>query len=197
MLNIAIVLFIGLSPLLQAGQFTQGVASPSSLHAQGVASPSSLHETQVPIFPSELQVSQPTSTWLKCFLNFQNSFFIVVQDSSSSRFAHLLSICIQVFLGHPLSHPGVSRQPSLLFPLVFQVRYCLLELHAGLLRVWAIYSQHLWRMSSSTGCCFALLHNFLLEILSGQLHLIFLRQGLIKTCLFFMVVTVVLQVSAP
>ncbi|XP_052242634.1 xanthine dehydrogenase/oxidase-like [Dreissena polymorpha] len=46
----------------QAGQFTQGVASPSSLHAQGVASPFSLHETQVPIFPSELQLSEEFNT---------------------------------------------------------------------------------------------------------------------------------------
>ncbi|KAH3751334.1 hypothetical protein DPMN_185887 [Dreissena polymorpha] len=53
-------------------------------------------------------------------------------------------------------------------------------------------------MSSSTGCWFVLLHNISLEILSGQRILrIFLRQVLMKTCIFFMVVTVVLQVSAP
>ncbi|KAH3709353.1 hypothetical protein DPMN_068815 [Dreissena polymorpha] len=51
---------------------------------------------------------------------------------------------------------------------------------------------------SSTGFCFVLLHNSSLEILSGQRILrIFLRQVLMKTCIFFMVVTVVLQVSAP
>ncbi|KAH3887226.1 hypothetical protein DPMN_011242 [Dreissena polymorpha] len=50
-------------------------------------------------------------------------------------------------------------------------------------------------MSSSTGCWFVLLHNSSLKILSGQR--IFLRQVLMKTCIFFMVVTVVLQVSAP
>ncbi|KAH3716275.1 hypothetical protein DPMN_058994 [Dreissena polymorpha] len=44
--------------------------------------------------------------------------------------------------------------------------------------------------------CF--LHNTSLEILSGQRILrIFLRQVLIKTCIFFMVVTMALQVSAP
>ncbi|KAH3715089.1 hypothetical protein DPMN_057795 [Dreissena polymorpha] len=53
-------------------------------------------------------------------------------------------------------------------------------------------------MSSSTGCWFVLLHNSSFEILSGQRILrIFLRQVLMKTCIFFMVVTVVLQVSAP
>ncbi|KAH3716874.1 hypothetical protein DPMN_059645 [Dreissena polymorpha] len=53
-------------------------------------------------------------------------------------------------------------------------------------------------MSSSTGCWFVFLHNSSLEILSGQRILrIFLRQVLMKTCIFFMVVTVVLQVSAP
>ncbi|XP_039517805.1 uncharacterized protein LOC120471939 [Pimephales promelas] len=94
----------------------------------------------------------------------------------------------QLFLGLPL----------FLFPCGFQKRACLTMLDAGLRRVWPTHLQRLWRISSSIGCCPVRCHISMLLMVFGQRTLrIRLRQVLIKDCIFFVVATVVLQVSAP
>ncbi|KAH3781046.1 hypothetical protein DPMN_158871 [Dreissena polymorpha] len=102
---------------------------------------------------------------------------------------HLLSICNHVM------EPGVSRPPFLAFPLGVHVCDYLVVLDAALQKVWPFHRQDLNR---STGCCFVLPQNSSLEILSGQRILrTFLWHVLMKNCIFFMVVTVIHQVSAP
>ncbi|KAH3836351.1 hypothetical protein DPMN_109721 [Dreissena polymorpha] len=86
---------------------------------------------------------------------------------------------------HPDHALGVSSPPSL--PSDFGVPckrlHCRIECR---LAKGVAYSQPTsLKMSSSTGCCFVLLHNSSLNILD-----VFLMQLLIKTCIFFMVVTV-------
>ena len=89
-------------------------------------------------------------------------------------------------------------RPLFLLPCGFQESDSLVMFGLAFLRVWPIHLHRLWRISTSIGCWFVLRHSSWLLIISGQwISSIFLRQVLRKVCNFFVLATVVLQVSAP
>ena len=101
---------------------------------------------------------------------------------------------------HRLHFIRTSSFTYLLFllPCGFHESDSLVMFGLAFLRVWPIHLHRLWRISTSIGCWFVLRHSSWLLIISGQwIFSIFLRQVLRKVCNFFVLATVVLQVSAP
>lgn len=102
---------------------------------------------------------------------------------------------ISSLLDHAWSGLGL---PLFLFPWVFQNRAYLVMLEVGLRRVWPMYCQHLWRISSCTGyfpvCCHI---SKFLKLFGQWIQRIHLRQVLLNVWILFIVSTVSQQVSAP
>ncbi|VDP46928.1 unnamed protein product [Schistosoma curassoni] len=88
--------------------------------------------------------------------------------------------------------------PLLRFPSGFQVRVCLVMWFDYLPNVCPIYFCRLFLTSSSAGSWFLLSQIRLLLMISGQWMLSILRrQPFINTCIYSIMIEVVLQVSAP
>ena len=94
-------------------------------------------------------------------------------------------------------HEFLGR-PLFFFPWRFQDRACLVMLVEGFQRVWPIHLHRLIMISASAGLWLVLCHSFSLLMVIGQrIRKILHRHELIKVCTFFVVATVVLQVSEP
>ena len=124
----------------------------------------------------------------------------VLQLSLSWAF---LSSCLQV---SPNLLMSASRSrlhqflglPLFFFPWGFQDRACFVMLVAGFRRVWLIHLQRLIMISASAGLWLVLCHrSSLLMVIGQRICKILRRHELIKVCTFFVVATVVLQVSEP
>ena len=95
---------------------------------------------------------------------------------------------VHEFLGRPL----------FLFPWGLQDRACILMLVEGFRRVWPIHLQRLIMISASAGLWLVLCHRSSSLMVIGQRIRKSLRiHELIKVCTFFVVASVVLQVSEP
>ena len=94
----------------------------------------------------------------------------------------------QLFLGRPL----------FLFPWGFHERDCLVVLEAGFRSVCPSHLHRLWMISWSAGCWFVRLWSSSLLMMSGQrICRMRRRHVLMNVWIFFVMVTVVLHVSAP